>query len=338
MIRFFATLAVFAGLSPMASPTAAAAPPVRVIFDTDMDSDCDDPAALAMLHALADRGECVILATVASSRSVGAAECLDSLNAYFKRPDLPIGAPTGKAVNQESKYAPTIAREFKSRVLDGNRPLEDAVDVYLRVLEAEPDASVVIITVGDLTNLANLLRHAQGPELAKRKVKNWFCMGGNFVGKPAHDDLKLSNNNFTLDAESTVLAIRNWPAPITFVGREIGSVPSGLKAGRGLEQLPKSNPVRRAYELYFDGEVRDRHVADQTTVLAAVRGLGDWWDAETKGHMDIEPDCTFTWKYDRDRGHAYLLKKAAGSGDADTAQTDRRIERMIEDLMCHEPK
>jgi len=311
--------------------SAASAPPVRVIFDADMDSDCDDPAALAMLHALADRGECLILATVASSRSDGAAECIDAINTWYHRPDLPVGEPTGKAVSQKSKYAAVIAREFPTRIRQGNKVLEDAVDLYARILAAEPDASVVVITVGDLTNLANLLRRPEGPDLVKRKVKNWFCMGGNFVGKPAHDDLKLSNNNFTLDRESTVYAIKHWPAPITFVGREIGSVPSGLKAGRGLEKLPPSNPVRRAYELYFDGKILDRHVADQTTVLAAVRGLGDWWEAETKGYMDIRPDCTFTWRYDHDRGHAYLLKKPG-----DTEKTDRRIERMIEDLMRHE--
>jgi hypothetical protein len=61
-----------------------------------------------------------------------------------------------------------------------------------------------------------------------------------------------------------------------------------------------------------------------------VRGLGDWWGAETKGYMHIEADCTYTWKYDRDRGHAYLLKKSPDS--------DRQIERMVEDLMSHEPK
>ena len=327
-------LPIVVALALVSAPTSlSAAPPVRVIFDTDMDSDCDDPAALAMLHALADRGEAVILATIASSRTEGSAECIDAINAYFKRPDLPVGAPTGKSVNQKSKYATTIAREFKSRLLDGNKPLEDAVDIYVRVLKGEPDASVVIVTVGDLTNLANILRRPEGPALVKQKVKNWFCMGGNFVGKPAHDDLKLSNNNFTLDSESTEYAVRNWPGPITFVGREIGSVPSGLKAGRGLDKLPKSNPVRRAYELYFDGRIQDRHIADQTAVLAAVRGLGDWWDAETKGYMDLQPNCTFTWKYDQDRGHAYLLKKPV-----DTEKTDRRIELMVEELMGYEPK
>jgi len=34
---------------------------IKVIFDTDMDTDCDDAGALAILHALADNGEVEIL-------------------------------------------------------------------------------------------------------------------------------------------------------------------------------------------------------------------------------------------------------------------------------------
>ena len=38
--------------------------PVRIIIDTDMSTDCDDVGALCMAHALADLGECEILAVV----------------------------------------------------------------------------------------------------------------------------------------------------------------------------------------------------------------------------------------------------------------------------------
>jgi len=51
----------------LAFPAAARSAPVDVIFDTDMMTDCDDAGALAVLHALADRGECRIVATVVSS-------------------------------------------------------------------------------------------------------------------------------------------------------------------------------------------------------------------------------------------------------------------------------
>src|SRR2546426_660484 len=51
------------------APASTPSEPVKVIFDTDMDSDCDDVLALAILHVLADRGEAEILATVVSTKN-----------------------------------------------------------------------------------------------------------------------------------------------------------------------------------------------------------------------------------------------------------------------------
>ena len=53
--------------SAAASPSSRAAgpPPVKILFETDMANDCDDAGALAVLNALADRGEAEILAVVA---------------------------------------------------------------------------------------------------------------------------------------------------------------------------------------------------------------------------------------------------------------------------------
>ena len=53
---------------PGHSNRAADAEPVKVIFDTDMYTDFDDAGALACLHALADAGECEILATISNTR------------------------------------------------------------------------------------------------------------------------------------------------------------------------------------------------------------------------------------------------------------------------------
>ena len=39
----------------------------RIIFDSDMSSDHDDAAAIAVLNGLADLGECEIIACMASS-------------------------------------------------------------------------------------------------------------------------------------------------------------------------------------------------------------------------------------------------------------------------------
>src|SRR5690606_19727593 len=45
-----------------ATTEAAAIEPMKIIFDTDMSSDCDDAGALAVAHYLVDQGACEIIA------------------------------------------------------------------------------------------------------------------------------------------------------------------------------------------------------------------------------------------------------------------------------------
>ena len=158
-------------LAPAAPAGEPAPPPVPVVFDTDMDTDCDDVGALAVLHALADLGECEILATPVSSRFAYSAPCTAAINAYYGRGALPVGAPKGDGanVNRGSRYAKQIAEAFPGR-FETNADAPDAVAVYRRVLAARPDAAadpaggVVVVTVGYLTNLRDLL--ASGPDEA----------------------------------------------------------------------------------------------------------------------------------------------------------------------------
>src|SRR5687768_8166440 len=152
----------------------------RILFDADMDSDCDDVAALGVLHALADRGEAEILATISSSTNPFTPKCMDAINTFYRRPDLPIGAPL-KGVGRKSKYAQGLADAFPHDL----KEVPDAAALYLDLLGRQPDRSVVIVTVGYLTNLAELLRRPGGKEAVEKKVRLWVCMGGNFIGKPA---------------------------------------------------------------------------------------------------------------------------------------------------------
>ena len=68
---------------------------VPIIFDTDLGYDTDDAGALAVLHALADRGEAEILATVTVVGDPQSAGALDVINTYYGRPDVPVGAFQG---------------------------------------------------------------------------------------------------------------------------------------------------------------------------------------------------------------------------------------------------
>src|SRR5207249_10684258 len=105
----------------VAAPRRPAAPgPVDVIFDTDMALDVDDVGALALLHALANRGECRILA-VGTSESARAYDgqwappMADAINRYYGRPEIPVGVFRGphQEMGEKGRYAETTAKAFR---------------------------------------------------------------------------------------------------------------------------------------------------------------------------------------------------------------------------------
>ncbi|HSI10902.1 MAG TPA: hypothetical protein VK961_02605 [Chthoniobacter sp.] len=324
---------LFIAAAAQGQSTTRSTEPVRVIFDSDMDGDCDDVAALALLHALADRGEAQILATIASGRSAGTPACLSAINAYYGRGDLPVGRSAAGGVDRPSSYTKAVAERCQ-HPLRGPDDAEDAVALYRRVLAAQPDQTVVIASVGFHTNLAALIKspaegdRPAGIDLVRQKVRLWACMGSNFIGEPAKDDLKLGNVNFQRDAAASLYAITHFPSRIVFVGRETVSVPSGLEIGAHFDRLPQDHPVRIAYEAYFKGFCKDRHIADPATVLFAVRGANAYWDVHARGRMDLQPDMQFQWISDPTGNQAYLLKRKV-----DGRPNDRLIETTIEDLI-----
>lgn len=315
----------------------AGQPPVRLILDCDMDSDCDDAGALGVLHALADRDEVTVLGVMVSALNPDAAACVEVINAYYGRGDLPIGTARPPAPDQASRYTRAVAK-IARRPVRYPKAIDapDAVLLYRELLAREEDGAVTIVTVGDMTNLAKLLDLPatddlpSGRELVERKVRLWVCMGGNFFGKPARDDLKKeSNNNFTLDKAATYAAITRWPGPLVFAGREVCSVPSGVKAGARLAELPAEHPVRVAYAAYFGGQPKDRHVADLASVLFAVRGLRDYWSAEGRGAMKLAPDMTFEWDPEDPRPQAYLLKLKDDRGRPNDAYIESELNALL---------
>ena len=171
----------------MAWPSAGAAgEPVPVIFDTDLGSDVDDAGAVAVLHALADQGEARILAMGLSVKHRWSAPCLDALNTYYGRPDIPIGALKGAGIDDGCKYAQAISNEFPHDLKSAD-DAPDVVTLYRQTLAKQPDKSVVLITVGFLTNVAHLLdspadesSQLDGVGLVRQKVRSWVCMGGAF--------------------------------------------------------------------------------------------------------------------------------------------------------------
>jgi hypothetical protein len=285
---------------------ATSAGPVRLIFDTDMDTDVDDAGALAMLHALADNGEVEILATMVSSLYPWSGPAADVINHYYGRPHLPIGSPKGEGATLERtfRYAKEIAEEFPHR-LRSNDEAPDAAKLYREILAEQPDQSVVIVTVGYVTNLWDLLRTEpdefsalSGRDLVVQKVKLWVCMGGRY---PVHLDPR-PFGNFKPHPEAAVGAVRHWPTPITFTG-----IGDEILTGSLLPGTPADNPVRRAYELFLRG-AETRPSWDQVALLYAVRGLGSYFTLQTEGYNHIFEDGTNVWRFAPDHENHRLLE------------------------------
>ena len=72
-------------------PCRAAQSPTSIILDTDMGSDCDDVGALFILHGAVERGEAKLLATMGCISADAIAPCLDAINTWFGRPEIPVG-------------------------------------------------------------------------------------------------------------------------------------------------------------------------------------------------------------------------------------------------------
>ena len=294
--------------------------PVPILFDTDMQTDVDDVGALAALHALADRGEVEILGTMVSSGYQWSVPCVDAVNTAFGRPDLPIGTVKEGGVVRGSKYAQQIAQEYPHDLETDEAP--DAVPLCREILAAQPDGSVVVCSVGYLTNLARLLESGpdaaselDGRELVRRKVKLWVCMGGKFP--------KGLETNLRFDASASAAALDRWPTPIIFTGWEIGK---DLMTGHTLkDKYSPEHIVRRAYELYLGPDKMQRESWDQSAVLLAARGAAPYWHVREGGHLRVAPDGSNEWLAEPDKDHSYVVAKMPPA----------EVAAVIEELMTH---
>jgi inosine-uridine nucleoside N-ribohydrolase len=266
---------------------------VRIVFDTDIGPDCDDAGTLALLNSLADRGEAKILGMACCTSSEWGAPCLDAINTYYGRKDVPIGTlkKTGFLGGAgDQKYNEYVAKNFPNKLKSGTNAM-DAVELYRKILAAQHDGSVTFVATGPLPNLANLL--VSGPDahsplagtaLVAKKVKQLVVMGGNY---PAGDEW-----NFQQDVSATRKVVEDWPTPIVFSGGEVGSK---IGTGARLEtETPPSNPVRKAYELYI-GAGKNRQSWDQTAMLFAIRGEADYFTLSPDGKIAVEAKGKNTW-------------------------------------------
>jgi hypothetical protein len=313
------------GLGPAgrAQDTSGGREPVRLLFDTDIGPDVDDAGAVAALNALADQGKVRLLGMACCTSSEWGAPCLDALNTYYGRPDIPIGTFKGGGFLTESAYNRQVAEKFPNDLKSGLNA-EDATALYRRILAREADGSVVMCAVGPLNNMARLLTSLpdqysplEGRGLVAQKVKLFVSMGGKF---PSGKEF-----NFYEAGYSTQRVVDEWPTPVIFSGFEIGDK---IFTGKRLDtETPADNPVRAAYAL-FPGVGKDRESWDITAAVAAVEGPGIYWSLSGPGKATMDPATGANGWFDRPTGkHRYLVAR----------EPIPRVKDGIESLMVRPP-
>jgi inosine-uridine nucleoside N-ribohydrolase len=231
-----------------------------------------------------------------------------------------------------------IAETYPHPLKDG-REAEDARGLYRRLLAAAADRSVVIVSIGSLTNLRDLLISPadewspwEGAGLAAQKVRFLVVMGG---GYPSGD----RECNFEYDVPATQAVISGWPTPVVFCGFEVGE--TILTGPRLLTETAPDNPVRVAYQLWdrhfvsrwapefdTDAAIFPHCSHDQAAALFAVTGPGELWRLQVDGTQHVFDDGSNEWRPGMSRNHACLLKAAPSEA----------IARVIEELMVAPPR
>jgi pyrimidine-specific ribonucleoside hydrolase len=317
----------FSSVFHISSVAQVAKKPVPVIFDTDMGPDYDDVGAIAMLHAFADKGEAQILATIASTKYEGVGPVLSVLNTYFRRATLPIGVPHGEAsvLRDTQHWSDSIIAKYP-HMIRSNDETTDAVQLYRKILAAQPDNSVTLITVGFLTNISNLLKSTaddysslSGADLVNKKVNKLVSMAGRFP--------KGKEFNVHIDAPASRYVFTNFKKPIILSGFEIGAK---IKTGIPLIQDKSINesPVKDVFRISLPLAKEDsegRMSWDETAVLVAVRGVEPFYKLSC-GAMVVAQDGSNTWN-PNGRGHCRLIEN----------QPPAVVQKIIDELIMHQP-
>lgn len=282
----------------------------KLIFDTDFGGDVDDVGALAVIHNYVQKGSAELLAVIVNRSNCGdTAAGIDAINTYYGSPDIPIGVnEEEKNVNGASNCGYYLAQNWENDMYH-NYYAENALDLYRKTLAAADDNSVTIVITGHMTNLANLLRseadeHSPltGKELVAEKVKFISMMGGGFT-PPTYQP----EHNIVRDLESSAYVIENSPVKILFSGYEVGQ---SYWTGGTRNLLGNDHPLKIAYDMYLNDEsgTATRASYDQTSVIAAVEGLKDYWDIKI-GVCSVDDKGYVSFDEDGYSNHAYLLVK-----------------------------
>lgn len=286
---------------------------IPVIFDTDMGNDIDDTLALAMLMMYLDDERIDLLAIMNNKDSEYSLKYLDMLTSWFGYDQIPLGKiRDGAKLNDYVDYAKNMVEmneEGKIIYKYRRNPSAhlDAHILYRKVLADQPDNSVVVISVGFLTNLHRLLETPAdeyspltGKELVAKKVKYLSVMGGSFGPK------KRAEFNIVNDIPAARHVFEHWPVGIVLSPFEVGAtVQYPALSIENDFNWTAHHPVVDAYKRYRPFPY-NRATWDLTSVFFAVEGDKELLNLSIPGKISVDEKGFTSFQDAADGKHYYL--------------------------------
>ena len=268
----------------------SAAEPVRVIFETDMGNDVDDVLALDMLYKYQETGKIRFLLISNNKGNAYSAPFIHLMNDFYGHSGIPVATSPAQKLPLQKEKQPSYVEVVTASEVFPSSGVEtfDSVEKYRQVLAAQPDNSVVVVSVGFLSNLERLLESAPdkyselpGKELVARKVRLLTMMGGNFDGQ------RRKEFNIRIDIPAARSVFAAWPTAILVSPWEVGGYI--FYRGKALDKITyaEQHPLKMAYASYMPMPY-DRECWDQTAVIAGVEEPEKWFGLSAPGRIEVD--------------------------------------------------
>jgi inosine-uridine nucleoside N-ribohydrolase len=310
----------------------------NIILDTDMDTDCDDAGALAVLHNLANRNIVSIKGIICNVPSLWSCSFVQAANNAVNACNIPIGGNYSvefsrkyrkmrqACIDRNLLYCETISRQH-GIIPNKNFFPEDGLVLYRKLLASAENHSITICAIGLLSMLAELLNSGpchysklSGKVLVAQKVKKLVTMG-NGTYPSGHDQF-----NWAMDKNAANLIFSHWPTPIV-----VSSLGGEIKTGNNfIHNDCNHNPIGQAYRIFSENKPGFKRPSwDQIALMIASEHFSDLFK-EIPGNI---------LKYDAVSGHHRWLDSPLHVEHFYIKQlvNNQNIEEIVENAMTSKP-
>jgi len=304
---------------------------VQLLIDTDLGFDVDDAGALAVGHHLSSLGLADIIGVVHNTGFVKGIGGVDVIATFYNQTSREVGAYTGPwggsgdAQNAQDSYTSMLESTYDSDIKTYN-DVQSGIDAYRKALGAAEDNSVTVASIGELTNLRDVIDAI--PDLFSSKVKEIIYMDGGYnfgCGDSAGSEWSPwlgSTEDCDGAAQIVVDAITSMGGIKQVFSLNGGDIYTGQRFNDGCGE----GPVKDAYQKYTNNGSRPSW--DLIAVYMAIMGYESMYSTMNSVSVAVDYYGFETYTPSADSNQYQVWIDSDKKGD---------VTKMLDDILCSAP-